>query len=204
MFTGIVKDLGHVIDRQQEEGGDVKFKIGTSFDLSGTEIGASISCSGCCLTVIEKSDNWFAVSASQETLDKTTLRSWQQGARVNLEKSLKMGDELGGHMVTGHVDTVTRLLSITPEGDSFRLKIEIPDEYEVFIASKGSVALDGISLTVNEVEGNVFGVNIIPHTWAVTTLGLKQPGDLLNFEVDMLARYVARYADRIVVVSNGS
>ena len=155
-------------------------------------MGASIACSGCCLTVIEKGADWFAVEASGETLDKTHLGDWQQGQRINLELSLKLGDELGGHLVYGHVDGVGRIASMTPEGGSVRFVFEAPGDVARFIASKGSIAVDGISLTVNEVEGNRFGVNIISHTQAVTTLGTAKVGQRVNLEVDMLARYVQR------------
>lgn len=191
MFTGIITDMGEVLSVDKSRG-DVRYKIKTAYDMKSVEMGASICHSGCCLTVVEKGDGWFSVDVSQESLDKTTLNEWEEGARINLERSLKMGDELGGHIVSGHVDGVAKIVSISPEGDSHRLKIEVPEEFSAFIAPKGSIALDGISLTVNEVEGNVFGINIIPHTWEVTTLGKKQVGSLLNFEIDPLARYVAR------------
>ena len=155
-------------------------------------MGASIACSGCCLTVVEKGADWFAVEASGETLDKTHLGDWQQGQRINLELSLKLGDELGGHLVYGHVDGVGKIVSMTPEGGSVRFVFEAPADIARFIASKGSIAVDGISLTVNEVEGNRFGINIISHTQAVTTLGTARPGQRVNLEVDMLARYVQR------------
>lgn len=191
MFTGIITDMGTItaIDRR---GGDVRFTIETAFDMAQIALGASIACAGCCLTVVETGDDWFAVDVSQESFSKTTLGFWEVGSRVNLEQSLKMGDELGGHLVSGHVDGVAEILSITPEGGSHRLKIRVPEEFAKYIAPKGSVALDGISLTVNEVEGAIFGVNIIPHTWEVTTLGKAEAGTRLNFEVDLLARYVAR------------
>lgn len=191
MFTGIITDMGEVVALDKNRG-DVRYTIKTSFDMNTIDMGASICHSGCCLTVVEKGTDWFCVDVSLESLDKTTLGSWDVGTKINLERSLKMGDELGGHIVSGHVDGVAEILSIKPEGDSHRLKIRIPEGFEGFIAQKGSVALDGISLTVNEVEGNVFGINIIPHTWDVTTLGQKQVGDYLNFEIDPLARYVAR------------
>ncbi|MAS87923.1 MAG: riboflavin synthase [Micavibrio sp.] len=191
MFTGIITDMGEVVALDKNRG-DVRYTIKTSFDMNTIDMGASICHSGCCLTVVEKGADWFCVDVSLESLDKTTLGSWDVGTKINLERSLKMGDELGGHIVSGHVDGVAEILSIKPEGDSHRLKIRIPEGFEGFIAQKGSVALDGISLTVNEVEGNIFGINIIPHTWDVTTLGQKQVGDYLNFEIDPLARYVAR------------
>ena len=160
--------------------------------MAPVAMGASVACSGCCLTVVEKGADWFAVEVSGETLDKTHLGDWQQGWRINLELSLKLGDELGGHLVYGHVDGVGTIVSMTPEGGSMRFLFEAPPELARFVASKGSVAIDGISLTVNEVEGNRFGVNIIPHTQAVTTLGQAKPGQRVNLEVDMLARYVQR------------
>ena len=155
-------------------------------------LGASIACSGCCLTVVGKNRKNFAVDVSAETLSKTNLGSWQTGTDINLEPSMKVGDELGGHIVSGHVDGLAIIESITPDGDSHRLKIRAPAELKHFIASKGSVSLDGISLTVNEVDDDVFGINVIPHTWQVTTLRHREPGDLLNLEIDLLARYVAR------------
>jgi len=155
-------------------------------------IGASIACSGCCLTVLEKGKDWFAVEVSGESLDKTHLGEWKQGSRLNLELSLKLGDELGGHLVYGHVDGMGKIVSMTPEGGSVRFVFEAPADLARFVAAKGSVAVDGISLTVNEVEGNRFGVNVISHTQAVTTLGQAKVGQRVNLEVDMLARYVAR------------
>ncbi len=190
MFTGLIQDIGRV--RSIDKDGDWRIVIETGLDLNATEIGASIACSGCCLTVVEKDDHSFAVDVSAESLFKTGIGKWQDGTPVNLEPSLKLGDELGGHIVSGHVDGLAELVSIQEDGDSFRLKIRVPEELSGFIAPKGSVALDGISLTVNEVEGNVFGVNIIPHTWVHTSLSSKKEGDYLNIEIDMLARYVAR------------
>lgn len=193
MFTGIITDVGRIV-RIDAARDDVRFRIETALDLIGTPIGASIACSGCCLTVVEKDAGagQFSVDVSAESLSKTSLGSWQEGTPVNLERSLKMGDELGGHLVSGHVDGVAFLQSIIPEGGSHRLKVKVPSDMAKFIASKGSVALDGISLTVNEVEGDIFGVNIIPHTWNVTTLGQAQEGQALNLEVDIMARYAAR------------
>lgn len=191
MFTGIIQDKGKVRAIQNVNGG-ARLEISTALDLSMTEIGASIACDGCCLTVVEKGPDWFAVDVSGETLSKTTLGQWKEGTRLNLEPALKMGDELGGHIVSGHVDGLAKIKNIHADGDSYRFKIEVPIELSAFIAAKGSVTLDGISLTVNEVEENVFGVNIIPHTWENTTLSAKQPGDDIHIEVDMLARYVAR------------
>ncbi len=197
MFTGIITDMGEVIERDDTQG-DVRFKIKTGKSLTQAQLGASICCSGCCLTVIEMDEFWFCVDVSKESLDKTTLGQWQVGAKINLERSLKVGDELGGHIVSGHVDGVAKLLSVKKEGDSHRITIEIPKGFESYITPKGSVALDGISLTVNEAEGRCFGVNIIPHTWMVTTLGLKIEGSFLNFEIDPMARYVAKYVDHVM------
>lgn len=193
MFTGIVTDIGQITSLTPgSKEGDRRFVVRTRHDMTPIAIGASIACSGCCLTVIEKGADWFAVEASGETLDKTHLGDWQQGRRINLELSLKLGDELGGHLVYGHVDGVGSIVSMTPEGGSVRFVFEAPAELARFVASKGSIAVDGISLTVNEVDGNRFGVNIISHTQAVTTLGTAQPGQRVNLEVDMLARYVQR------------
>jgi riboflavin synthase len=193
MFTGIITDVGSV--RSVSKAGDTRFEITTTYDLATVDMGASIACNGCCLTVIEKGPDWFAIQASAETLSKTTLGDWGQGTRINLERALKIGDELGGHIVSGHVDGLGEIVSITPEGDSMRFRFRVPNELARFIAPKGSVAIDGTSLTVNEVEGNVFGVNIIPHTQAVTTWGTMQPGQRVNIEIDMLARYVARLTE---------
>ncbi|MBS0550233.1 MAG: riboflavin synthase [Proteobacteria bacterium] len=193
MFTGIVTDVGQIVAiAPGGQKGDRRFTVKTSHDLTPVPIGASIAHSGCCLTVIEKGPDWFAVEASGETLAKTHLGDWQEGTRINLELSLKLGDELGGHLVYGHVDGVGKIVSMTPEGGSVRFVFEAPPELALFVASKGSVAVDGISLTVNEVEGNRFGVNVISHTQAVTTLGQAKLGQRVNLEVDMLARYVAR------------
>jgi riboflavin synthase len=194
MFTGIISDIGLIID-VVDHGVDKSFVIRTGFDVARIEIGASIACSGCCLTVVTKDGTDFTVDVSAETLSKTNLGCWEKGAQINLEQSLKLGDELGGHIVSGHVDGLAVLESVTQEGESRRLVFSVPDEFSKFIAPKGSIALDGISLTVNEVDRNTFGVNIIPHTWDVTTIGQRQAGDHLNFEVDMLARYVARMHD---------
>jgi riboflavin synthase len=191
MFTGIITAMGR-IEKVDAARGDVRYVISTPWNMADFKLGASIACSGCCLTVVEKSGNNFSVDVSRETLSKTNLSGWKEGTRINLEASLKMGDELGGHIVSGHVDGIATIESITPEGGSRRFKIRVPQELKKFIAPKGSVALDGISLTVNEVEDDVFGVNIIPHTWEVTTLGGVKPGDKLNMEADLLARYVAR------------
>lgn len=197
MFTGIVTDLGTVREVQPiGQGHDLRLVIGTSPDFlakpAPVTLGASIACSGCCLTAVLLGGDWFAVDASAETLSKTTLGEWRPGQRVNLERSLRMGDELGGHLVAGHVDGVAEVLSAEPEHGSVRWRFRAPRALAPFIAPKGSVALDGVSLTVNEVDGEVFGVNIIPHTTAITTFGTLQPGARVNLEIDMMARYVAR------------
>jgi len=193
MFTGIVTDIGQITAMKPGgQAGDRRFVIRTRHDMKPVAMGASIACSGCCLTVIEKGGDWFAVEASGETLDKTHLGDWKEGTRLNLEMSLKLGDELGGHLVYGHVDGVGKVAAMTPEGGSVRFVFEAPADLAPFIASKGSVAVDGISLTVNQVRGNRFGVNVISHTQAVTTLGQAKVGQRVNLEVDMLARYVQR------------
>jgi riboflavin synthase len=196
MFTGIITDVGRVRKVEQTDR-DRRYEIQTGFDLAGVDIGASISHSGCCLTVVEKGDDWFAVEVSGETLDKTTLGDWKAGDTVNLERAAMLGDELGGHIVSGHVDGVGEVISVTPEGGSHRLRFRAPAPLHRFIAPKGSIAVEGVSLTVNEVEGEVFGVNIIPHTWEVTTLGRLKPGSRVNLEIDVLARYVARWQETV-------
>ena len=198
MFTGIVTDIGEVI--AIEKRGDTRLTIATAYDPDGIAIGASIACSGCCLTAVETGRlqdgrGFFAVDASAETLATTTLGYWKAGTRINLERPLRMGDELGGHVVSGHVDDVGEIVRVEPEGDSLRFRFRVSPGIARFIAPKGSVSLDGTSLTVNEVEGNAFGVNIIPHTQAMTTWGKARPGDRVNVEIDMLARYVARLAE---------
>ena len=190
MFTGIITDIATV--RAIEKTGDTRFEFTTSFDTSKIVLGASIACNGACMTVIETGDDWFAIEASAESLSRTTLGDLAVGSKVNLEQATRVGDELGGHIVSGHVDGVATLTKRVPEGDSLRLTFEVPEEFAKYIASKGSVTLEGVSLTVNEVDGNTFGINLIPHTQTETTLGSKQPGDRINFEIDMLARYVAR------------
>lgn len=190
MFTGIVTDMGRV--RAVEPAGDVRFTIETAYDLATVEIGASISCDGCCLTAVDKGDGWFAVTASAETLGCTTLGGWRAGSRVNLERSLRVGDELGGHIVSGHVDGVATVASRRAEGDSIRFAFDLPAPLAPYVAAKGSIALNGVSLTVNEIEGARFGVNVIPHTQKVTTFGALREGDGVNVEIDLLARYVAR------------
>lgn len=195
MFTGIVTDLGTVMDAVQGGAAAARFRIRTAYDVPGIAMGASISHNGCCLTVVEKGPDWFAVDASRETLDKTTLGTWTAGMRVNLERALRAGDELGGHLVSGHVDGVAIVEDVTEDAGSKRFTIVPPAELMKFIAPKGSVALDGVSLTVNEVNADSFGVNIIPHTQGVTTFGGLQAGSRLNMEIDQLARYVARLLD---------
>jgi riboflavin synthase len=190
MFTGIITDIGKVmsIDKQ----GDWKIRIGTHHDLRPVPIGASIACSGVCLTAIEKDDASFLVQVSQETLNKTAIGQWQVGTPVNLELSLKMGDELGGHLVFGHVDGLADVLSITPTGDSKHILVRLPNDLKQYAAAKGSIALDGISLTVNKVEDDIIHLMIIPHTLSATSWGSLQPGQKIHVEIDMLARYVAR------------
>lgn len=194
MFTGIITDIGEVVKVDNSKG-DLLFRIETSYDMTQFSMGASIACNGCCLTVVDKGEDWFEVEVSAESLSKTTLGDWNVGTLVNLESSLRLGDEFGGHVVSGHVDGVAEVLSIKPDGDSHRVKVRIPGNFSGFIASKGSIALQGISLTVNEVEGDVFGINIIPHTWNNTNFGHLKVGERLNFEIDMLARYVSRLLD---------
>jgi riboflavin synthase len=193
MFTGIVTDVGEV--RRIEKRGDTHIVIGTHYDMDKLPMGGSVACSGACLTVIDKGDNrdrWFAVTASGETLSKTTIGGWKTGSPVNLELPLRVGDELGGHIVSGHVDGLAELVRLVPEGESTRMTFEAPRALSRYIAEKGSVALDGISLTVNEVEGHRFGINVIPHTLKVTTFGHLKPGMKVNLEIDTIARYVAR------------
>lgn len=195
MFTGIVTDIGRVLAAEQR--GDLRARIATRYDVAGIEIGASIACDGVCLTVIATGTDpgpWFDVDISAETVSKTNIgrHAWAPGRRINLERALKVGDELGGHIVSGHVDGVAEVLAAVPEGDSLRLTLRAPVELAGFIAPKGSVTLNGTSLTVNEVEGADFGVNLIPHTREVTTWGGVAVGDTVNLEIDTLARYVAR------------
>lgn len=190
MFTGIVTDVGRVAS--VAAGGVVRFEIETSWDVDAIDIGASIACAGPCLTVISRGNGRFAVEASNETLAKTTLGRWKTGSRINLERALRFGDELGGHLVSGHVDGVGTLASRHADGDSERMRFTAPAELLRFIAPKGSITIDGVSLTVNEVEDGQFGVNLIPLTLRATTLGDLNPGDPVNLEVDLLARYVDR------------
>jgi riboflavin synthase len=196
MFTGIISDLGSVAAR---EGG--RFTIRCGYPADSIALGASIACDGACLTAVGVTPEAgggcrFAVDVSNETLAKTTLDEWRPGRRVNLERALRAGEELGGHLVAGHVDGVGRIVDMRNDGESYRFMVEAPAELARYIASKGSVALDGISLTVNEVAGSSFGINIIPHTLTHTTLGARKPGDRINLEVDLIARYVARLMDR--------
>jgi len=194
MFTGIVTDVGTVRDVARD--GDTRFEITTAYDTAKVGIGSSIACSGTCLTVIETGADWFAVQASAETLSCTTLAGWRVGSRMNLERALCLGDELGGHIVSGHVDGVGEVTAIRDDGESKRYTFRVPGALSHFIASKGSVAVDGVSLTVNEVEKDTFGVNIIPHTQHVTLFGAYAPGSAVNIEIDMLARYVARLLEK--------
>jgi len=190
MFTGIVTDVGRV--RAIERKGDTRIEIETAYDMDDVDIGASIACSGPCLTVVEKGSGWFAVEVSAETLDKTALGDWEVGTRINLERAMRIGDELGGHIVSGHVDAVATVVDMKPEGDSVRFTFEAPADFAKYIAPKGSVCLDGVSLTVNEVQENQFGVNIISHTQSATSFGGRKVGDRINMEIDTIARYVAR------------
>ncbi|MCY4478687.1 MAG: riboflavin synthase [Rhodospirillales bacterium] len=192
MFSGIVTDVGRVRGIADAPAGGLRLEIGTAYDTDTVALGASIACSGPCLTVVDKAPGWFAVDVSRETADRTTLGDWRAGTGVNLERALALGDELGGHLVTGHIDGVALVEGAAPEGDSLRLTIRCPAELSRFVASKGSVALDGVSLTVNEVDGDVFGINLIPHTLAETTFRECAAGRRLNLEVDLIARYLAR------------
>jgi riboflavin synthase len=194
MFTGIITDVGRIMGVEQR--GDLRLRIGTAFDTASIDMGASIACSGVCLTVVDKGPDWFVVEVSAETLSRTA-GTWSDGTLLNLERALRVGDELGGHIVTGHVDGVGTVTEVTPEGDSTRIVIEAPASLAPYIAAKGSVALDGISLTVNEVsdlpDGAVrFGLNVIPHTQQMTTWGEVAPGREVNIEIDVLARYLGR------------
>lgn len=190
MFTGIITDIGTI--REVERDGDMRARIATGHDTSAIDIGASIASDGVCLTVVALGPDWYEVQVSAETVARTNLGSWAPGRRVNLERALRVGDELGGHIVSGHVDGVAEVVSIAAEGDSTRVRLRAPADLARFIAPKGSVALNGVSLTVNEVDGEEFGVNLIPHTKEVTTWGEVGVGDRVNLEIDTLARYVAR------------
>lgn len=190
MFTGIITDIGEVM--AVERRGDLRARIRTDYDTATIDVGASIACSGACLTVVEKGGDWFAVDISGETESRTTLGKWGPGAKVNLERALRVGDELGGHIVTGHVDAVGEIKKAEKSGDSVKLEIGLPAPLAKLVATKGSIALDGISMTVNGVTSDTFEVNAIPHTRQHTTLGQAKPGDRVNLEIDMLARYVQR------------
>jgi riboflavin synthase len=194
MFTGIITDIGRITGVEHK--GDTRLRIGTAYDTASIDLGASIACSGVCLTVVDKGADWFAVEVSAETLSRTA-GNWSEGTPLNLERALRVGDELGGHIVTGHVDGVGTMVEVTPEGDSTRIVIEAPATLASYIAAKGSIALDGISLTVNEVSdlpsgGVRFGINVIPHTQQMTTWGDVAPGRAVNIEIDVLARYLGR------------
>jgi len=193
MFTGIITDIGQI--EQLEQRGDLRARIATSYDMARVDMGASIACDGVCLTVVNKGQGWFDVDISAESVSKTNISDWVQGHRINLERALRVGDELGGHIVSGHVDGVAEVVGLRKEGDSTRVTFRAPEALARFIAEKGSVALNGTSLTVNEVSGRDFGVNFIPHTQAATTWGGVAVGDRVNLEIDTLARYVARLAD---------
>ena len=195
MFTGIITDIGRI--EKVEQRGDSHFTIACAYDLSTVDLGASIACSGVCLTVVDKGDDWFAVDVSAETLSRTAGDMWEQGRRLNLERALKVGDELGGHIVTGHVDGVGEVIGVCPEGDSHRIGIRVPASLAPYLSEKGSVAIDGVSLTINQVadqeDGSThFAVNIIPHTAEQTTFSEMVPGRLVNIEIDVLARYLGR------------
>ena len=192
MFTGIITAIGSLTSLDHKTDGGARVKIKTPWDCEKIDLGASIACNGVCLTVVDRDQDHFSVDVSEESLAVTSLKNWDQGSAINLERALAMGDELGGHIVSGHVDGLAEIMSIHQDGDSYRVSLKAPDHLAPMIAPKGSVALDGISLTVNEVDGNTFGIMVIPHTWTHTSLGQNQVGDKINLEVDMLARYVAR------------
>ena len=194
MFTGIVTDIGRVRGVRATNR-DRRYEIETAYDVATIDMGASIAHAGCCLTVVEKGEGWFAVEVSAETLSHTTLGDWGEGAPVNLERAARLGDEMGGHIVSGHVDGVGEVLSVEAEGGSHRIRIRAPRPLHRLIAPKGSIAVEGVSLTVNAVEDDVFGLNIIPHTFEVTTLGGLKAGSRVNLEIDMLARYLARWQE---------
>jgi riboflavin synthase len=196
MFTGIITDIGTIIKADLTHGNDALFEVESHYDANTLAMGASVSHQGVCLTLIgfepTSTGCKWRVQVSQESLDLTTAKAWQVGTRLNLERALKMGDELGGHMVSGHIDGIGEIVAITPENESHRVSIKVPHHLAKYISPKGSVAIDGISLTINEVEGDVFGINVIPHTWEVTTLGQVKVGTLVNLEADQMARYVDR------------
>ncbi|MEH6521712.1 riboflavin synthase [Sulfitobacter sp.] len=193
MFTGIITDIGTITELKQE--GDLRARVSCGYDTAGIDMGASIASDGVCLTVVDLGADWYEVQVSRETVDLTNLSDWRVGRRVNLERALKVGDELGGHIVSGHVDGVAEVIVMRDEGDSTRVTLRAPKSLAKFVASKGSVALNGTSLTVNEVDGCDFGINFIPHTKVATTWGDVKVGDHVNLEIDTLARYVARLAD---------
>jgi riboflavin synthase len=193
MFTGIITDIGTI--RSVKQRGDLRIEIATGYDMTSVDMGASIACDGVCLTVVEKTSDSFCVDVSAESAGLTNIFEWKTDRPVNLERALKVGDELGGHIVSGHVDGVAEIVALRDEGDSTRVTLRAPDALAKFIAPKGSVALNGTSLTVNEVNGTDFGINFIPHTKAVTTWGAAAVGDRVNLEIDTLARYVARLQD---------
>ena len=193
MFTGIITDIGEIVGVERR--GDLHARIKTDYDTDTIDIGASIACSGACLTVVEKGADWFAVDISGETEARTTLSNWQTGTKINLERSLRVGDELGGHIVSGHVDGIGEIKGITPVGESRRIEISLPAPIAKLVATKGSVAVDGISMTANGVTPDSFEINVIPHTQQYTTLGVAKAGDKVNLEVDMLARYVQLLMD---------
>ncbi|MCR9126797.1 MAG: riboflavin synthase [Rhodobacteraceae bacterium] len=195
MFTGIITDIGTVVETEQH--GDLRARIRTGYDTAGIDMGASIASDGVCLTVVALGPDWYDVQISAETVARTNLTAWAPGKRVNLERALRVGDELGGHIVSGHVDGVATVVSVRDEGDSTRVVLRAPADLARFIAPKGSVALNGTSLTVNEVAGAEFGINFIPHTKQVTTWGDVTVGDAVNLEIDTLARYVARLAETV-------
>jgi riboflavin synthase len=195
MFTGIITDIGRIVGVEQR--GDLRLRIGTRYDTASIDLGASIACSGVCLTVVDKGPDWFAVDVSAESLSRTAQGAWNEGTTLNLERALRVGDELGGHIVTGHVDGIGEVVAVVPEGDSTRIEIDAPASIAPYIAAKGSIALDGVSLTVNQVDdlpsGSArFGINIIPHTQEMTNLGGIVPGRAVNLEIDVLARYLGR------------
>jgi riboflavin synthase len=194
MFTGIITDLGKV--RELKPGAVTRLVIETKYDTAAIDLGASVACNGVCLSVVEKGSDWLAFEASNETLSVTTLGHWQVGTKVNLERALRLGDELGGHLVSGHVDGIGTIKSVRQDGGSVRLTISAPKPLSRFIASKGSIAMDGVSLTVNEVGGVDFGVNLIPITLEATNLGSAHEGDRVNLEIDMMARYLARLTEK--------
>jgi riboflavin synthase len=198
MFTGIVTNIGTITKAEQR--GDLRLVIQCSYDMDSVDLGASIACSGCCLTVVDKGSDWFAVDASAETIAKTASGLWTEGNRLNLERALKVGDELGGHIVTGHIDGVGKVVSVEPIGDSHRVEIRTPASLAAYIAEKGSITVDGVSLTVNSVTDDAhgsarFSLNIVPHTWDVTTLANLAVGKMANLEIDVLARYLKRMED---------